>query len=58
MIWLSNHSALGAVKGETIRFFENNFNSVFDQEVEPILAGLFRPVDLAKTRLSVFKFEH
>ena len=28
------------------------------QEAEPVLAGLFRPFDLAKVKLSEFKFEH
>ena len=41
-----------------IKCFETDFNSVFAQEAEPVLAGLFWPVDLAKARLSVFKFEH
>ena len=47
-----------AVEGETIKCFETDFNSVFAQEAEPVLAGLLRPVDLAKTRLSIIKFEH
>ena len=47
-----------AVEGETIRRFETDLNSVFAQEADPVLAGLFKPVDLANARLSVFKFEH
>ena len=46
------------VGGGTKRCFETDFNSVFALEAEPILTGLFWLVDLAKARLSVFKFEH